>query len=275
MFSSRAQAPPAPGRRGTWVGCGCDVGWGGGSLGRAAHRTQRGWGLEGSPTPTLWTFGAGVGWVDGGRTQVKKEIVVAKLLGCWRRRGSAHLDNQLCVGNRSRLWESELGSTSHLSHADPGPGQEALEMGPLPAPAPSHQLPHSARPRPVSGSSFLPLPLCREPQVWGGDYHSPLRALDQYRNLGAAGAGSCPPPPPARSAALARGAFAPAVPAPCSRPCRLAPAPGLATRFRRLEFRKVARPHIQRLLAEVRGRQGAARGPVLPGGLGVDSRPRD
>lgn len=72
----------------------------------------------------------------------------------------------------------------------PVPGREALEMGPPPAPAPSRQLPHSARPRCVSGRSFLPLPLRRERRVWGGDCHSPLRALDQYRSLGAAGAGS-------------------------------------------------------------------------------------
>lgn len=191
MFGSRAQAPPAPGRRGTWVGCGRDVGWGGGSLGRAAHRTQRGWGLGRSPTPTAWTFGAGVGWVGGRRTQVEKGIAVAKPLGCWRRRGSAHLAHQLCAGNRSRRWESKRGSTSHPSHAHPGAGTRGSGDGPPSRPSTLSSAPPLRTPPPrVSGRSFLPLPLRRERRVWGGDCHSPLRALDQYRGLGAAGAGS-------------------------------------------------------------------------------------
>lgn len=35
----------------------------GGPLGRAEHRFGRGWGLKGSPNPSRWTFGAGIGWV--------------------------------------------------------------------------------------------------------------------------------------------------------------------------------------------------------------------
>lgn len=39
---------------------------------------------------------------------MKKEIAVAKLLGCWRRRGSAHPGNRLFAESRFRLWESKL-----------------------------------------------------------------------------------------------------------------------------------------------------------------------
>lgn len=88
-----------------------------------------------------------------------KKAFVAKLPGCWRRRGPAHPPNQLRVENRFRRWESAFGSTSLPSHADPDPGIGGLEMGPPPVQAHSHQLSHPARPRPVLGSSFLPLPL--------------------------------------------------------------------------------------------------------------------
>lgn len=44
-------------------------------------------------------------------------------------------------------------------------------MGSPLAPAPSRQLPESARPRPVPGSSFLPLPLRGERRVWRGECH--------------------------------------------------------------------------------------------------------
>lgn len=47
----------------------------------------------------------------------------------------------------------------------PAPGREALEMGPPPAPAPSRQLPHSARPRRAS----LGAPSCPFPSAESGE----------------------------------------------------------------------------------------------------------
>lgn len=132
----------------------------------------------------------------------------------------------------------------------PTEGQAALEVGSPPAPAPSHQLPHSARPRPVLRSSFLPLTLLGKLRVRGDKCPPCLPASDQYRNLrggdGASGGRYSPARrPPGRSPALAAGAFALASPCAARAAAPASPAPGLAMRFRRPEFRKsrqTARP---------------------------------
>lgn len=199
---------------------------------------------------------------------MKKETVAAELLGRWRRRGSAHLDNQLCAGNRSRLWESKLGSTSHPSPADPGSGTRGSGDGPPPPQRPLISSPTPHAPAAFLGAPSRPFPSARAASLGRLTVTRRFEPLISIAIWAPPELGPAPPPPPARGAALAPRGFALAVPALCSRPCRLAPAAGLATRFRRLEFRKVARPHVQRLRAEVRGRQGAARGAVLAGRAG-------
>ncbi|XP_014387393.1 PREDICTED: corticotropin-releasing factor receptor 1 isoform X1 [Myotis brandtii] len=105
----------------------------------------------------------------------------------------------------------------------------------------------------------LPAPSLREElQIRGNNCPPCLRAFEQYRSLrggdGAPGAGFQGSVPPRRRSAV----FAPAVPELRSCPRRLAPAPGLAMRFWRPELRKVARPQVQRLPAEVRGSWGSS-----------------
>lgn len=110
--------------------------------------------------------------------------------------------------------------------------------------------------------AFLPIPSAKSYKSEEITVPPCLRALKQYRSLrgrdgapGGAGFSSSAAPAPRESAA-----FAPAVPGLRSCPRQLDPARGLAMRFWRPEFRKVARPQVQRLRAEVRGQLGAALG---------------
>lgn len=90
--------------------------------------------------------------------------------GGWESGGSAHPGNQLCEGNRSRLWEPTQGSSSHPSRVDrgPGTGSSGGDRGfPICPSAP-----------PPCSWELLPAPEVR------GDKCPPrLLALDQYRNL--------------------------------------------------------------------------------------------
>lgn len=129
----------------------------------------------------------------GRRTQVQKEIVVAKLTGRRRcgGRGDAHPGNQLCAGNRSRRWEP-----THPSCVDQGSGTRGSGEGfPTRPSTLSSTPPLCTPPRPVPGSSFLPL------QVRGDKCPPRRRALDRnlrgadrasggsYRSAAAAAAG--------------------------------------------------------------------------------------
>lgn len=170
-----------------------------------------------------------------------------------------------------RFWESKLGSTSYLSHEDPGAGTGGSRDGVLtrpPAPAPC-QLPHSARPRPVLGSSFLPCPFPSAESYKSGEItvpgaSEPLISIAVSREEAVHRAVGTVPLLRRGSSALGLQAFALAVPGLRSLLRRLSHTPGLATRFWSSEFRKVARQQIRRLPAEVRGRWGAARGPCAP-----------
>lgn len=134
--------------------------------------------------------------------------------------------------------------------ADPDPGTGDSGGGLPTGLTPSHQLPHSARPRPVLGSSFLPLPLLGKLRVRGDKCPPGLAAFDQHRNLrggdGASGGAQSPAWRPAgRSPALAARVFALESRCAARAAAPASPAPGLATRFRRPEFRKspqTARP---------------------------------
>lgn len=121
----------------------------------------------------------------------------------------------------------------------------------------------------------LPAPFLREELHIRGN-HCPrrLRALEPYRSLREEpvhpARGTVPPRrrPPAGAQPLH------SVPELRSRPRRLAPAPGLAMRFWRPEFRKVARPQVQRVCGlKFGGRWGQPSGGVRREGLGWTVRP--
>lgn len=155
----------------------------------------------------------------------------------------------------------------------PAPEQGALKLSSLPVPVPL-----ISNPSPHAPSLFLGAPSCPFPRAercQSGEMNV-TRASEPLINIAISAAetvhsevGTVLARPPAGPPAGAQRSLSESLHrALRSGPCRLSPAWGLATRFWRPEFRKVARPHVQRLPAEVRGRQGSARGRMGPGRAG-------